>query len=168
MGQFSSNNLKKFAILDRDGTLIEETNDERIDSLEKLKLLPNMVSSLRQLKELGFTLVMATNQYDLGTKKFPVAKFEKPQNHLLSTLEKEGITFEEIFICPHGKYSKCNCKKPKLGMLPHNFIKKIDQSSSIMVGDRRSDQIFAKRLGIKGIKISKKNGWKEIINKLTK
>ena len=78
MSQFSSIDLKKFAILDRDGTIIEETHDERIDSLlEKLKLLPDVVTSLRRLKEMGFTLIMATNQaYDLGTEIFPVSKFE--------------------------------------------------------------------------------------------
>ena len=53
-------------------------------------------------------------------------------------------------------------------MLPQSFLNQIDKSSSIMVGDRKSDQIFAERLGIKGIKISKRNCWKVIINHLTK
>ena len=48
----------KIAFLDRDGTLIfEPTDTKRIDSLDRLKILPGVVKGLKKLLVEGFKLV---------------------------------------------------------------------------------------------------------------
>ncbi|MDZ7797149.1 MAG: hypothetical protein U5N56_08970 [Candidatus Marinimicrobia bacterium] len=41
--------MKRVLSIDRDGTIIEETMDERIDSLEKLRFLPGVINALSDI-----------------------------------------------------------------------------------------------------------------------
>lgn len=142
---------QKIAFLDRDGALIYEPPDtKQIDSLDKLKILPGVISGLKALVGQGYKLVMVSNQDGLGAKSFPKKDFELPQNKFLEILRKEDIVFYKIFICPHFRKDNCACRKPKLGLLK-KFLntESIDYGKSFMVGDRESDGEFAKNIGVK-------------------
>ncbi|MFH1536764.1 MAG: HAD-IIIA family hydrolase, partial [Patescibacteria group bacterium] len=91
--------MKKIAFLDRDGTLIYEPEEtKQIDSLEKLKILPGVITGLKKLTKQGYKLVMISNQDGLETKSFPKKDFDKPQNEMLKIFKKNGIEFYKIFI----------------------------------------------------------------------
>ncbi len=62
--------------LDRDGTLNEETPDEQIDSLAKVRLMPGVVPALLELQRAGFSFVIVSNQDGLGTPTLPREPFE--------------------------------------------------------------------------------------------
>jgi histidinol phosphatase-like enzyme len=62
---------RRILFLDRDGTLNEEAPDEQVDSLAKIRLMPDVVPALLELKRAGFAFVMVTNQDGLGTASFP-------------------------------------------------------------------------------------------------
>jgi imidazoleglycerol-phosphate dehydratase/histidinol-phosphatase len=141
----------KVAFLDRDGVLIYEPEDtKQIDSLEKLKILPGVIVGLKSLLNSGYKLVMVSNQDGLGTKSFPTPDFEVVQSSLLETLKKNGISFYEVFICPHFEKQNCSCRKPKTGLLKKFLAEQpIDLEKSFVVGDRRSDEDLAKNLGVR-------------------
>ena len=67
--------------------------------------------------KLGYKFIMITNQDGLGTKSFPLKKFNIPHFFLLNIFQSEGITFEDILICPHFSYDNCECRKPKIKLL---------------------------------------------------
>ncbi len=139
----------KVAFLDRDGVLIYEPQDtKQIDSLEKLQILPQVITGLKTLLSSGYKLVMISNQDGLGTKSFPTVDFEVVQSKLFEILKEEGISFSEIFICPHFENDKCNCRKPKTGLL-EKFLSTnlIDLEKSFVIGDRKSDEELAKPRG---------------------
>ncbi|MBI2638379.1 bifunctional histidinol-phosphatase/imidazoleglycerol-phosphate dehydratase HisB [Candidatus Peregrinibacteria bacterium] len=141
----------KIAFLDRDGTLIYEPPDtKRIDSIEKLQILPGVFEGLKKLRAQGYRLVMISNQDGVGTRAFPKKNFEKPQKEFLKRLAREGIEFYKIFICPHIQKDNCGCRKPEIGLV-ESFIKKInlDKELSLMVGDRETDEAFGGNIGIK-------------------
>lgn len=148
--------MKKVAFLDRDGTLIVEPSDEQIDSLEKMELIPGVIRGLRLLVDRGYELVMVSNQDGLGTDSFPVERFNVPQQKLLKILEGEGIQLSEIFICHHTAADRCDCRKPKTGLLKE-YLKRnsIDMMKSFVVGDRESDVDLAKNIGCKSIRLTK-------------
>ena len=156
--------MTKFAFIDRDGTMINEPQDDfQIDSLAKLEIFPSAVVGLLKLIKNGYKLVMISNQDGLGTDSFPQADFDQPQNMMLKILKSEGIEFYRIFVCPHLPEENCECRKPKLGLVK-NFIKQedIDYKKSIMVGDRDSDRQFADNLGVKFIKMETNGRFPEI------
>jgi imidazoleglycerol-phosphate dehydratase / histidinol-phosphatase len=140
--------------LDRDGTIIVEPPDEQIDSLEKLELIPGVIEGLRLLRDRGFELVLVTNQDGLGTDRFPRASFDAPQKKLLGILQGEGITFSEIFICPHVPTDQCDCRKPKIGLIANYLNEKaLDLRRTFVIGDRESDVQFGKNIGCQTIRL---------------
>ena len=171
------NDLKKVLFIDRDGTLIEEPADEQIDSLEKLRLIDDVIPALLRLQEAGFMLVMVSNQDGRGSPSFPEENFRKPHEALMAILNSQGVRFAAEFFCPHFAKDNCDCRKPKLGLLTE-FLKStpIDKASSYVIGDRETDLQLAKNLGVQGIRFAspctvKGAGviaWKQIADVLTK
>ena len=53
----------KIIFIDRDGTLIEEPKDEQVDSIEKVKLLKNVIPSLLMLKNAGYKFIIVSNYF---------------------------------------------------------------------------------------------------------
>jgi imidazoleglycerol-phosphate dehydratase/histidinol-phosphatase len=135
--------------------LNEETPDEQIDSLEKIRLMPGVVPALLDLKAAGFAFVMVTNQDGIGTARFPQQRFEQAHAFILALFASQGIEFEAVCICPHFKHQDCECRKPKLGMVREFLaVHSIDLARSFMIGDRDTDMEFAANLGVPGLKIS--------------
>ncbi len=143
---------KKILFLDRDGTLIDEPEDNQVDQLQKLALKKNVIPALLKLQQAGYSLIMISNQDGLGTSNFPRENFLLPQNMLLNIFSSQGIYFKDILICPHIPTDYCDCRKPKIGLLI-DYLKnnKIDFIKSYVIGDRETDVEFAKNIGIKSI-----------------
>jgi imidazoleglycerol-phosphate dehydratase / histidinol-phosphatase len=145
---------RRILFLDRDGTLNEETADEQIDSLEKVRLMPGVMPALLDLKAAGFAFVMVTNQDGLGTPAFPRENFERAHRFILHLFESQGIEFEAVCICPHYKREDCACRKPRIGMVQEYLAAQtIDRARSYMIGDRDTDMEFAANLGLQGLRI---------------
>lgn len=147
-------NQRKYLFLDRDGTLIEEPVDFQIDTVEKFKLLPGVIPSLLSLKKVGYRFVMVSNQDGLGGDRYPQEKFDRIQRLLLNVFETQGISFEDILICPHFATDQCTCRKPQTGLV-REYLSSSNWSrkDSYMIGDRATDLAFAENLGVTGILI---------------
>ena len=158
--------------IDRDGTLVEEPQDEQVDALEKIRFLPGVFAALNELKRRGFRLVMVTNQDGLGTSSFPQADFDKAHEFIVEAFRSQGIEFERTFICPHFKADGCDCRKPKTTLVDA-FMREgtIDLATSAVIGDRDTDLQFATNLKIRGIRV-RRNGtadetWPAAVRALT-
>lgn len=148
---------KKYAFIDRDGTLIYEPQDTfYVDSVERLQVNPGMVEYLKKLQDEGFVLAMVTNQDYLGQASNPLDVFEEVQAELARRLSENGVEFEQVLVCPHGADEGCSCRKPKTGLA--DGLKDIDRANSLMIGDRETDMEFARNLGIKGVKLKVNQG----------
>jgi imidazoleglycerol-phosphate dehydratase/histidinol-phosphatase len=145
---------ERVLFVDRDGTLIEEPPDEKIDRLDKIKLLPGVIPALIDLRRAGLKLVMVTNQDGLGTPSLPAEDFDQAHRFVLDLFASQGIVFDAVFVCPHYAHEACGCRKPKLGMV-EDYLRAhpIDTARSFMVGDRDTDLEFAAGLGIAGLRV---------------
>ena len=91
--------MKKILFVDRDGTLINEPKDYQVDHIDKLEFLQGVVSNLNKIQhQLGYTLVLITNQDGLGTSSFPEEAFWPTHNAMMRMFESEGVHFENVFI----------------------------------------------------------------------
>lgn len=149
-------NNKKLLFVDRDGTIIKETTDERIDSFEKLVFYPNALHYLAKIsKKLDFEIVMVTNQDGLGTDILPYEKFNPVHDFVVKSFENEGLVFKEILIDKSFPSENLNTRKPFVGLIQHYIDNpNYDLENSLMIGDRLTDVEFAKNFGGKAIYIN--------------
>lgn len=149
--------MKKVLFIDRDGTIIIEPADEQIDSIKKMKFLPNAISALHKIAtETEYELVMVSNQDGLGTKSFPTRTFQPAHDLMLKILKGEEIIFNDIFIDPTLPEENAPTRKPGIGMLGKYLEGNYDLAGSFVIGDRLSDIKLAKNLGCQAIYINKK------------
>lgn len=160
--------MKKILFLDRDGTLIAEPVDQQIDRLDKFALEPDAIPALRRLAEAGWTFVMVTNQDGLGTPSFRENEFRPLQDLLLRVLESQGIRFEAVRVCPHTAADRCDCRKPKPGLVL-DYLRDTtwDRAASAVIGDRDTDLQLAAALGVRGLRYDRRtNPWSELARQL--
>ena len=145
--------MTKLLFIDRDGTLIREPQpDQKVDSLEKLELLPGVVYALARLaRETDYEFVMVTNQDGLGTPDFPESAFQPAQDKLLQLLANEGVVFRSIHIDKSYPEDNKPTRKPGTAMLTQYLSGKFDLANSYVVGDRLTDVQLAQNLGTKAI-----------------
>jgi imidazoleglycerol-phosphate dehydratase/histidinol-phosphatase len=161
----------KILFIDRDGTLIHEPDDFQVDRLDKVRLVDAVIPALLELQKHGFRLVMISNQDGLGTPAFPREHFDAAHALVLQILTSQGISFDEIFICPHLPADNCDCRKPRSGLLTRFLAANtIDLTASAVIGDRDSDMDLAERIGVRGLRVNcehdKALTWPQIVDSL--
>jgi imidazoleglycerol-phosphate dehydratase/histidinol-phosphatase len=150
--------MKRALFIDRDGTIIEEPADFQVDSFQKLKFVPGVITNLAKITaELDFELVMVTNQDGLGTDSFPAESFQAVQDFVIQTLAAEGISFTEICIDRTFAHENAPTRKPNTGLLTIYLTGEYDLANSYVVGDRPTDVELARNLGSKAIFIRNQN-----------
>ena len=112
---FAGMKQHRYVVLDRDGTIIGER--EYLSEPEQVALLPGVGAALRELQQMGFGLVVITNQSGVGRGIFDQAQLERVLERLRELLEKEGVHLDGLYVCPHKPDDDCACRKPRLGLL---------------------------------------------------
>lgn len=138
------------AFLDRDGVINEEVG--YLHDPEQFQLVPGAGEGLRQLQDMGYRLVVVTNQCGIGLGYFSKEDFFRVNSAMFKALKPYGVALDRIYYCPHGYSEKCQCRKPQTAMM-EQAVKdlNIDLNHSALIGDRTSDMEAARRLGIQGI-----------------
>jgi D-glycero-D-manno-heptose 1,7-bisphosphate phosphatase len=138
--------------LDRDGTINEDI--EYLHEPERFRFLPNALSGMKRMNELGFKLAVVTTQAGIGLGYFTKEDFYKVNREMFRQLAPAGVIIDKIYFCPHGKGDKCKCRKPETGLLEiaANDLN-LDLPGSYMIGDKTSDIEAGRRMGCKTILI---------------
>ncbi len=146
--------LTPVLFVDRDGTLIQEPEDFQIDRFEKLRFVDGVIPAMLRLRDAGYQFVMITNQDGLGTDAYPQADFDGPQALMMQVFESQGIGFREVLIDTSLPADNAPTRKPNIG-LAQDLLKDrgIDWARSAMVGDRESDNGFARNLGVRAFQL---------------
>jgi D-glycero-D-manno-heptose 1,7-bisphosphate phosphatase len=128
----------KAAFLDRDGVI--NIDKGYVYKIEDFEFKDGIFELLKLLQSIGFTLFVITNQSGIARGYYTLEDFKKLTGHMLDELKKRGIEIKEVAFCPHHPNDKCNCRKPKPGMIL-DLAKKynIDLKNSILIGDKLSD-----------------------------
>lgn len=147
-------NTTPILFVDRDGTLIEEPSDFQIDRFDKLRFVPGVIPAMLRLRDAGYQFVMVTNQDGLGTDAFPQADFDGPHRLMMQVFESQGIVFRDVLIDTSLPAENAATRKPGIALaLPLLRDRGIDWTRSAMVGDRETDNAFARNLGIRAFQL---------------
>jgi len=147
----------KAVFLDRDGTLVDEVGF--LSREEDIKILPNTVEAIKLLRELGYLLVVVSNQSGVARGFLTEQRVMELNEEIFRKLEASNARPDMFFYCPHHPDAtvdiyrvECECRKPKPGMIAMaQELIDIDLSRSISIGDKISDVQMCKKQGGKGI-----------------
>lgn len=136
--------MNKAIFLDRDGTL--NIDYGYVHEIDNFKFIDGAIDVLRELKKMGYMLVLVTNQSGIARGYFSEEQFLQLTEWMDWSLAEQDVDLDGIYYCPHhpegkGEYKEeCDCRKPKSGMLLQAIKElKIDPTQSIMVGDKVED-----------------------------
>ena len=152
--------------LDRDGTLIEDPG--YLNSPKQVKLLDGTADALAEFREMGYKLVVVTNQSAVARGIVTEKVLDKIHDRLKELLAENAIRLDGIYYCPYhpngsiSKYCKqSNDRKPNPGMLLRVADEMdIDLSQSWLIGDSPSDIEAGLRAGCKTILVNHLSGSK--------
>ena len=147
---------EKIVFLDRDGVinkLVER--DGRMVSprrMEDFEVFPNAPSAIAKLQEMGFEVVVVTNQPDISRGLMRAYDLEL-MHQLVYSLGVETIRF-----CPHTENDNCVCRKPRPGLLVEQLrASKYPPTEIWMIGDNTSDVLAGKAVGAQTVLICSGN-----------
>ena len=106
----------RLIVLDRDG-VINHDSDQFIKSPEEWRPIAGAVEAIARLYHAGYRVVVATNQSGLGRGLFDMAMLNAIHEKMHRALAQVGGRIDAIFFCPHTGDSRCECRKPRPGML---------------------------------------------------
>ena len=147
----------KAIFLDRDDTIIEDPG--YISSPEQVKLLPGTAQAIMQLKQMGYKLVVVSNQSGIALGMFTEDDLTHVHARMKELLAAEGAYLDQIYYCPYHpegvieKYRKeSDLRKPNPGMLLTAAEEMdIDLGQSWMIGNAYHDTTAGKRVGCRTI-----------------
>ncbi len=158
-GGYKQENLLSAIFLDRDGVLNVKLPEGRyVKTPEELEIIPGAISALRLLKELGYLLVLVTNQRGIALGYMDEEDLERVHQCLRDHLDRGGVALDGLYYCPHDDSDYCNCRKPQSGMLFRASSEMgISLATSYMVGDSRKDIEAGKKAGTRTVRIANEN-----------
>ena len=129
----------KLVILDRDGVINEDSLDD-IKTASEWRAIPGSLPAIAKLSQNGYRVVVATNQSGIGKKNLDIIQLNEIHQKLLDHLSQYGGNIDAFFYCPHDPKEKCECRKPKTGLL-ENISKRLHVSLKgvPIVGDKKND-----------------------------
>lgn len=160
----------KVAFLDRDGTIIEDYEDELWRDVTEPVFIDGSMEGLKKIKQKGYEIIIITNQYLIDEKIISIKQYQDFTSKFVKRIKDNGIGILDIFFCPHSRKGNCSCMKPKDGLVKMALKKypEIDLKDCFIVGDSLCDVELGEKLGIRtfGIGIEKKEGKTLIIDSL--
>ena len=138
---------RRYALLDRDGTINEER--DHLHDPDALTLIPGAASAIARLRdELGMGIVIVTNQAEIGRGNLSSDRLEQIHRRLVDLLAEAGASVDGIEVCPHRPEDGCDCRKPAPGMA-HRAASRLgfDLAESVVVGDHAKDMAMGRAIG---------------------
>ena len=129
----------KLVILDRDGT-INEDSDDYVKTPDEWAPLPGALEAIARLNHAGWHVVIASNQSGLGRGLFDVSSLNAMHAKMHKLLAAVGGRVDAVFYCPHAPDEGCRCRKPEPGLFEQIGERYgLDLSGVPMVGDSARD-----------------------------
>jgi len=137
----------KTIFLDRDGVINKEVN--YLHKIDDFEFIGGIFDACLHFQSLSYKIIIITNQSGISRGYYTESDYQKITQWMLNQFKYKNINILDVFHCPHGPDSTCDCRKPKPGMFlkakdKHNT----DMEKSWLIGDKEVDVIAANAAGI--------------------
>jgi len=161
-------NKKKAVFLDRDG-VINENRIDYVKNTNELKIFDFVGSAITELKSMGFLVVVVTNQSAINRGLTTEKLVNEIHDEIQKYLKNYETVIDRFYFCPHKPNEKCNCRKPKPGLLKKAILEiGIEPNKSWMIGDNDSDITAGIEVGCQTIKLDNNFNLKNAVEQIRK
>jgi D-glycero-D-manno-heptose 1,7-bisphosphate phosphatase len=108
--------MSPLVVLDRDG-VINHDSDEYIKSPQEWLPIDGSLEAIARLNHANYRVAVATNQSGVARKLFTLDSLIDMHNKMYKLVSEVGGHIDAVFFCPHAPRDRCDCRKPKPGML---------------------------------------------------
>ena len=137
----------KTIFLDRDGVINKEIN--YLHKIDDFEFSDGIFDACLYFQSLGYKIIIITNQSGISRGYYTENDYQKVTQWMLNQFKYKSINILDIFHCPHGPDSTCDCRKPKPGMFLKAKAKhNTDMEKSWLIGDKEVDVIAANEASI--------------------
>jgi len=149
--------MRRLALLDRDGTIIDEKHF--LADPDGVKLIPGAADAIIRLNRAGWAVAIVTNQSGVGRGYYTLGQMHAVNDRTLALLDAAGAKIDALEWCPHHPQAGlphlrrvCECRKPRPGQaFAAAYHLGLSVTGCISIGDRISDVKLGQNLGGKGI-----------------
>jgi D-glycero-D-manno-heptose 1,7-bisphosphate phosphatase len=146
--------LARALFLDRDGVINVEKN--YVHRVEDFEFMPGIFELCRRAGELGYLLVVVTNQAGIGRGFYTEADFQRLTEWMVAAFGDAGVAISRVYHCPYhptagfGAYRQDSFdRKPRPGMLlKARDDLNLDLARSVLIGDKDSDMLAGRAAGV--------------------
>lgn len=137
----------EFLFLDRDGILNKHLLGDYVRNWSMWEWLPGILEAMPVLAKRFKRIFIVTNQQGVGKGLMTEADLEDVHRHMLADIEAAGGRIDGVYVCTALESEKSPNRKPEIGMAlqAQRDFPEVDFHRSVMVGDSKSDELFAQR-----------------------
>ena len=137
--------LSNAVFIDRDGVINEDRG--YVHRIEDFIFLPGASAGLKIFQDMGYKIVIVTNQAGIARGMYSESDFELLTDHMHKILAANNVMVSGVYHCPHHPNgiiehlkSICDCRKPKPGLLLEAAKNlRLELEGSVLIGDKCSD-----------------------------
>jgi len=135
--------------LDRDGVINVEKNEDYVKNWNEFEFYPNSLIALPILAKKFNRIVITTNQKGVGKGVMTELDLTAIHSNMVEKINAVGGRIDHVFYCTDLDNNSIN-RKPQPGMAfqAKNQFPEIDFSTTIIVGNRKSDMEFGRNAGL--------------------
>lgn len=146
----------KAIFIDRDGVINKDpggwTEYDYIIETRDFHFIPGALEALKLLNKNEIKAIIISNQAGVNKGYFTKEKLDQLNSFMLSEIGKKGGRIEKAYYCIHRDEDRCNCRKPRTGMLEMAIRKYgIKPAETYFIGDSEVDILAGKALGMKTV-----------------
>ncbi len=148
--------MQKIIFIDRDGVINKDpggwTKYSYVTKWDEFFFINGSIEALKKLMEAGYKIYVVSNQAGISRGYFTQEDLDGVNERMLSEIEKGGGRIDGLYYCPHHDEDKCECRKPKTGMIEQAIRKtEVDLKNTFIIGDSLRDVEAGKRMGMKTV-----------------
>ena len=147
---------QKVLFLDRDNTLIKCEVGKYIVKISDVEFLDENISKISLIAKKYNFVCMVTNQPSISMGNLSMKKLDQINSLIIKYCLSRNLKIDVVTFCPHHPHKgfineisylkkDCFCRKPNPGLfLEQAFLRNINLSNSLMIGDSNNDLLAAK------------------------